>query len=460
MTRNFPLFNLDDFSSDLMKSGARLLLLASLMVLAGCSEDKDFNTDKKTADFTEQNFKESALGVVQAALMAPAHIPFFNVLSESALPDGIIRLESEERDENERIYQLNCAEGGTARFTFNPVSGNAHPVGNKVKIEYRNCDHGDTPTYVGEAEFTYTKFEGLAKRLDTNDTEECAAAIAQNHAELRSKQGRTLETINTYDVSGLELIFTPYGGDRRVQVRRIEPDLSGVDQEVVEDFRVIEKDEAAIIVLRDSAETNPKKLTTDGDVVYFVTDGKEQLQLCQSMYRTLSAKLIDFGIVRDDFSAYMNGTVTLVNTTENFVNYSGRISDDSDYSVRIEQGGLTETYNFEDITSTRAYTREHGDFSYTVAGYVDIVGVGKAQMETAAAFIGSRNERFFRSGYLTATGLDLNATRIEVLDDYLVRIEAAPDGSTNNLPFPTYSLSIRISWEDLLARDFSQYTED
>jgi hypothetical protein len=453
MTRNFSLINRSSFSSGVLKGCARFFVLVSLMTLAACSKDKDFNTDKKTADFTEQNFEAAALAMVQAALLAPAHIPFFSVLSEHEVPEGI------DLDDAPNVYQKDCAQGGSATYTFDTVTGNAHPVGNRVTVEYHDCTYDQRPTYVGTAELTYTRFEGLAKDLVANSTETCALAIAQDHADLRAKQGRALETINTYAVSGLELIFAPSGADRMVRVKRIERNLRGEEEEVIEDFRAIGKDEAAIVVLQDSGTLEARKLTTDGDVIYFVADGKEKLQLCQSMYRTLSAKLTDFGIVRDDFSAYMNGTVTLRNLTENFLDYSGYIVDDSDYSIRIEQGGLVDTYGFEDISVINSYSSSHDEFTYKVAGLIDIAGVGKALMSTERVFITRQRDPFFRYGYLGVLGANLDAIRIDVLDDYRIKVEAAPAGSTNELPFSTFSLSIQPSWEDFLARDF-EYAEN
>ena len=486
MTRIFSLFplsrlfNLDGFSSGLMKSGARLFLLASLMVLAACTEDKDFNTDKKTADFTEQNFEMSALAITQAALLAPAHIPLFDVLVPGDIPFDLETVETELAEScffNESADQYECRCIGyeapepeapeldvcertnTACFSFEHADAPAHPVGNKVFAQYNECDVGLGLKYVGTAEFKDTKFEGLARNLESSTTQQCIGFIEQDLAELRSSQGKRLEMVNIYFVDGMELFFVPSGSDTLVRVRSIEPDQFGDDQEVLRDERIIDKDETAILVLQGADTTDADKLTSDGNVVYSVIDRKEKLQLCDSMYRTLSAELTDFGVIRDDFSAYMNGVVTLRSSTEDFLDFSGRISDDSNYSIRIEEGSLSSVYKFEEVQVIKGFSTRHMSFDYRVAGYINLDGVGKALMVTPFVLTGERNEPYLRRGQVTTTGADFDSIRITVQDRHMLKVEAAPEGSEQGNGLPTYSLSRDVPWERLLTRDF-EHAED
>lgn len=488
MTRMFPLspsFNADGRFVCLLTWCSRLLLLVSLVALTACSKDKDFNTSKTSADFTEQNFEAAALGLVQAAMLAPAHTPLFDVLAEEDLlseeedlPDNCEAIPGVDFNAERFQYQCECIgyeapeEGdtgyfcdreNTACFSFHRVT-DGHPVGNKVRAQYNHCDVGSGEAYEGSAKFTDTKFEGLARELKPNSTQECRNSIITELTQKRADEGKSLEQVNTYTVSGLELIFVPTGPDILVRVGRMVPNGQGDLERIVEDVRTIERDETAILVLEDSESTDQQNLTTEGDMVYSVIDRESKLELCQSMYRTLSAELTDFGIVRvadevDDFAAFINGTVTLQVRTEDFENFSGRIADNSAYSVRVEQGSASETYAFEDMLVIKGYSSEHDNFSYQVGGHIDFAGVGKALTGTLINFFGNQHEPYFRSGQMVASGNNVDTVRITVQDNHMLKVEVAPEGSETGTIVPTYTLFVDTPWSNLIARDFV-YADD
>lgn len=489
MTRMFPLsplFNADGRSVHLLTSCLRLLLLVSLVSLTACTKDKDFNTSKVSADFTEQNFEAAALGLVQAAMLTPAHTPLFDVLSDQDLSDQDLPMNCEAIpgvDFSDEHFQHQCRCDGyeapdetdtryfcdqenTACFSFHRATA-GNPVGNRVRAKYNHCDQGSGEAYNGTAKFTDTKFEGLARELKPNNTQECISSIITELTQQRAGEGKSLEQVNTYTVSGLELIFVPAGPDILVRVGRMVPNGQGDLERIVEDVLTIERDETAILVLEDSGTTDQQNLTTEGDMVYTVIDRESKLELCQSMYRTLSAELTDFGMIRDGaelpeaehFSAFMKGTVTLQVRTEDFENFSGRIADNSAYSIRVDQGSLSETYAFEDMLVIKGYSREHDNFSYQVSGYIDFAGVGKAMTGTLVNFIGHQHEPYFRSGQMAASAYDVDAVRITVQDSHMLKVEVAPEGSEAGTIVPTYTLFVDTPWSSLIARDFL-YADD
>lgn len=479
MTRMFPLFpffNADGLPVRLLTLSTRLLLLVSLATLTACSKDKDFNTSKLSADFTEQNFEAAALGMVQAAMLAPAHSPLFDVLSEQDRPINCEAMPDVDFNAAQFQYQCECAdyvepeEGdtgyfcdreNTACFSFRRAT-EGHPVANSVRAQYNHCDLGSGEAYDGSAKFTDTKFEGLARELKPNSTQECISSMITELTKQRADEGKSLEQVNTYTVSGLELIFVPAGPDILVRVGRMVPNGQGDLERIVEDVRTIERDETAILVLEDSGSTDQQNLTTDGDMIYAVIDRESKLELCQSMYRTLSAELTNFGMVRDGedlpeaqhFSAFMNGTVTLQVSTEDFENFSGRIADNSDYSVRVEQGSLSEIYAFEDMLIIKGYSSEHDNFSYQVGGHIDFAGVGKALTGTLINFFGHQHEPYFRSGQMVASAYDVDTVRITVQDNHMLKVEVAPEGSEAGTAVPTYTIFVDTPWSELIARDF------
>jgi len=190
----------------------RLQLLATFIFsvfLIACTEDQDFDTDKKTVDITLDNAELITLGVFQSAFLANLYLPFSDFLSESDLPEGAVKVESIDipvlaegavlscqdfpvrvsDDVGTALYCFDNPHGGVGLYSF-PVGGGSNQipvnfpvepvekaVGDQVTVEYDNYVNDLGWVYNGRLDATYTNIEGLSRDFVEIDTVSCLANL-------------------------------------------------------------------------------------------------------------------------------------------------------------------------------------------------------------------------------------------------------------------------------------------
>ncbi len=453
---------LNSLSYVLMRARPVSVLLLSALLWA-CADDRPFGGNERSADITHKNSVDIVSMVAQSAWLAPIHAPLFDLPDRADLAATAVVLPLEPGESAERIsrFERACRISGRITYRFDePTDNPKFPVKTSLRAVYESCDHGNGHVYHGQIDYRYTDFKGYNRSYQPVDTQTCvteladqleikdeiAALMAQPPAPVKSTAKVKLIT-----GSGKFIQFVLFGRNKAVRITREVTNDAFETELVTEDIGLIDLDDKAIVIFTPEGQFPEYAATIDGQIVYRFADRFERVAACHSYYRKAQATLRDFGFEREDFSVWMNGTVTLSKQSEELVRTTNRF-EQSDFSVRVQQGALSYTNYFEDADVVKVVSQEHGTYSYNIGGLLKLDGIGNVQLTTVTSFVGQQGQPFLHEGNFLITGRNTESINVVPLDGYFLDVLVAPEGDKDGNNFPDYTLNYQISWTDLMDR--------
>jgi len=442
-----------------------LVIVISALVLISCdklSEEFEFALDdvvdeerSSTVDIELENAELIALGVLQSTLFTHLNSRLYDFLDASDLPEDAVN--------DGETYFVGCDVAGSAEYTFSRPSGEAHKAGDKISVEYTDCDEGEGLVHNGKLTGRYTEIKGLNDRFVEIDTDTCLANLQK---ELPGNV-RIIDPVdeNGDPLDGDEVRFKAVAGTLVIEVVQVTLDEDEVPVDdnddntyTVTNSFVIGAEETAILVnrrLRQSGEEEVMTSGDGGDQIYSVVDREGNKALCQGYQRTLNVSLSNFYSKKDELQHALNGSVTLFSGTEDLNRFTTEIRE-STFSTTVQQGNLAEQFLMTDYTVTETFDTVTGSYNMVFDGDISseaIFGTTSVSLLPSSPLLGNYSEDYPNSGILSILGRGLEQILITSTDLRLT-IAVDFDGDSTGNGRSDSDEFINTSWSDLIDREF------
>jgi len=223
---------------------------------------------------------------------------------------------------------------------------------------------------------------------------------------------------------------------------------------------VVDEGEKVIVINHSSETTENQIASIEVDQVYSVASLEVDNVSCQGFERELSASLTNLSVRKDNITYGVNGSLSLVQGTSDYVSFSREIRNSS-FTTTVEQETSVEVYTMNDFSISYVQGVEFGSYAFDSSNGGSISSSafpGKLEVLQTTTVYGQAGTDHPTDGQFVILGQGLERIFI-TLKEFTVFLGIDYNGDTTGNNASDVDFNIEPNWDDLINRDFIQPEE-
>jgi hypothetical protein len=402
--------------------------------------DAETNIDNKTIDIEVDMSEDLSLKVLQATLLAYLDSPLYRYLDASDFPaEGSSVCENSIDDTREVFASLRSSKG----------LGEAYSEGDTVELVFDNCQLSTGQEVSGALSMEYSDMGGVNDTFMPVSTDYCVDRLNILN------EGPDYDTLY---VAGHEVRFFPFGDDTIVRV--YEHSYDSDTGERISTLRAsyeVAKNRPTLIINERLGVDAGALASLDGDEIYHVFEGEQELERCQYYRRHLDVSVNEFAVKDGEITTTIDGEIELSNISEDLETESFNIVD-SDFSLSVQQNASLNEFSLTDFDAEKVENLSRGTYVIGFSGVLESDSIGGIvevdAMDSFSKLNGTIGE-YPTDGIFKVLGQGLERVTLTPNPSALViGVDYDGDDSRVGASFPDETFT--TTWEQLLEGDFQR----